>query len=203
MLSDSTLLAESGQNSDLLESARRVWPRISSYVRRQFNGEVSSDERDRLAVETWETVLYSMSKTLTRKKRTQFSVVDLDAYLIGAFQHRFVRGVRKEKRRSHMVQATSPEELSRLADLRTADWSKDFERGLQVKEIVASMDEWARDVWTSYQYGYSWREIATRYGITDQQAKVRFRYAILKARDRIRGKSPKNSPQKQRREDTK
>ena len=200
MLSDSSLWADKRPNSELLESAKRVWPRISSYVRRQFNGEISADERDRLAVETWEAVLRSISKTLARRNKAPISILDLDAYLVGAFQHRFIRAVRKEKRRSQMVQTTSPEELSRLAELRSADWSKHFERGLQIKQIVASMDEWARDVWTSYQYGYSWREIAARYGITEQQAKMRFRYAILKARKRITEPSRKDSPTKRQRE---
>ena len=200
MLSDSSLRADKRPNPELLESAKRVWPRISSYVRRQFNGEISADERDRLAVETWEAVLRSISKTLARGNKAPISVLDLDAYLVGAFQHRFIRAVRKEKRRSQIVQTTSPEELSRLAELRSADWSKHFERGLQIKQIVASMDEWARDVWTSYQYGYSWREIAARYGITEQQAKMRFRYAILKARKRITEPSRKDSPTKRQRE---
>lgn len=203
MLSDSILSVNNRQNAELVQSAKRVWPRIASYVRRQFNGEIPSDERDRLAVDTWEAVLQSIAKTLARTKVGPRTILDLDAYLIGAFQHRFIRAVRKEKRRAQIVQATAPDELSRLAELRSTDWSKDLERGLQIKQIVASMDEWARDVWTSYQYGYSWREIAARYGITEQQAKMRFRYAILKARDRITGKSPSGSPNKKRWEDEK
>src|SRR5438105_854332 len=116
VLSDSSLGADKRPNSELLESAQRVWPRISSYVRRQFNGEISADERDRLAVETWEAVLRSISKTLARDNKAAISILDLDAYLVGAFQHRFIRAVRKEKRRSQIVQTTSPEELSRLAE---------------------------------------------------------------------------------------
>jgi len=201
VLSDSILSVNHRRNAELVQSAKRVWPRIASYVRRQFNGEIPSDERDRLAVETWEAVLQSIAKTLTRTKMASTTILDLDAYLVGAFQHRFIRAVRKEKRRTQIVQATAPDELSRLAELRSTDWSKDLERGLQIKQIVASMDEWARDVWTSYQYGYSWREIAARYGISEQQAKMRFRYAILKARDRITRKSPTGSPNTKRRED--
>src|SRR5579872_6089035 len=82
VLSDSSLSADKRPNSELLESAKRVWPRISSYVRRQFNGEISADERDRLAVETWEAVLRSISKTLARRNKTPISILDLDAYLV-------------------------------------------------------------------------------------------------------------------------
>lgn len=64
VISDSTLVGRGRPNSELLESAKRVWPRISSYDRRQFNREISADERDRIAVETWESVLQSVAKTL-------------------------------------------------------------------------------------------------------------------------------------------
>lgn len=138
-----------------------------------------------------------------RTKTAPHSILDLDAYLIGAFQHRFIRAVRKEKRRSQIVQSLPPEELSRLAEAGDKDWAEDFEKELSVRQIVDSMDEWARDVWTSYEYGYSWPDIGARYGITAQQAKMRFRYAILKARDRLVGKSPSSSADKWRREDDK
>ena len=203
VLSNSSLRIEGNENPALIETAKRIWPQLSSYVRRQFNGELPRDERDRLAIETWEAVLHSISKTIERNKGKKSAIVDLDAYLIGAFQHRFIRAVRKEKRRTQMVQSTSPDELSRLANRHRTEWPASLEQQLELKEIISSMDEWARDVWTSHQYGYSWREIAARYGITEQQAKMRFRYAILKARDRIAGKSPSSSPQQRQREDRK
>lgn len=146
VISDSALVGRGRPNSELLESAKRVWPRISSYVRRQFNREISADEGDRIAVETWESVLQSVARTLARTKTAPRRILDLDAYLIGAFQHRFIRAVRKEKRRSQIVQSLPPEELSRLAQLGGSDWVEAFERGLSVRQIVDSMDEWARDV---------------------------------------------------------
>src|SRR5579862_8402077 len=103
IIPDSLVTADSGSSSELLEPAKRVWPKISSYVRRQFNREISPDERDRIAIETWESVLQSVAKTLERGKTAQPKILDLDAYLIGAFQHRFIRAVRKEKRRSQIV----------------------------------------------------------------------------------------------------
>ena len=200
VLSESTLHGDRSRNAELLDCAKRAWPRIASYVRRQFNDEIPADERDRLAVETWEAVLRSVSKTLMVRKKSEQPVLDLDAYLVGAFQHRFIRAVRKEKRRNQIVEATSPEELEKLANARSTDWAEDFERRLQISQIVATMDPWARDVWASYQYGYSWRQIAQRYGLTEQQAKMRFRYAILKARKRITETSRKDSPTKPQRE---
>src|SRR5260370_1453925 len=45
----------------------------------------------------------------------------------------------------------------------------------------------AGKVWTARQYGYSWRYIATQLGLTEPQAKLRFRYAIGKLRARLGG----------------
>jgi hypothetical protein len=41
------------------------------------------------------------------------------------------------------------------------------------------MDEWTRKVWAARQYGYSWHEIAEHFGLTEPQAKLRFRYGRL------------------------
>src|SRR5262249_44893112 len=138
VLSSSSLRIEGNQNPALIETAKRIWPQLSSYVRRQFNGELPRDERDRLAIETWEAVLRSISKTIERNKAKKSSIVDLDAYLIGAFQHRFIRAVRKEKRRAQMFQATSPEELSRLANLHSTEWTAGPEQQLEFREIISS-----------------------------------------------------------------
>ena len=50
VLSESTLHGDRNRNAELLDCAKRAWPRIASYVRRQFNDEIPADERDRLAV---------------------------------------------------------------------------------------------------------------------------------------------------------
>jgi hypothetical protein len=47
------------------------------------------------------------------------------------------------------------------------------------------MDEWTRKVWAARQYGYSWREVAIYLGLTEPQAKLRFRYAIGRLRTRL------------------
>ena len=44
------------------------------------------------------------------------------------------------------------------------------------------MDDWTRKVWAARQYGYSWREIAEHFDLTEPQAKLRFGYAIGKLR---------------------
>jgi DNA-directed RNA polymerase specialized sigma24 family protein len=58
-------------------------------------------------------------------------------------------------------------------------------KSIQVEKIIQSMDDWTRKVWVARQYGYSWREIAAFFGLTEAQAKLRFRYAIGRLRAKL------------------
>lgn len=169
-------------NQELRECARRAWPRVLSYARRQVPIHVSTDEKDSLATEVWEGVLCSVSRTLGRTKRARQKIVDLESYLIGAFQHRLNRALKKDKRRHRTIELIPPAELAKLADTRNIDWVRELERDLQIQQIVARMDDWTRAAWAGRQYGYTWREIAQQSGMTESQAKMRFRYAIAKIR---------------------
>ena len=64
---------------------------------------------------------------------------------------------------------------------------RDLERSVQVKEVIENMDAWTRKVWIARQYGYSWKEVAEHVGLREEQAKLRFRYAMGKLRDRFGG----------------
>lgn len=169
-------------NADLLECARRAWPRVLSYARRQVPTQLSINEKDSLAAEVWESVLCSVSRTLGRTRRDRRKILDLESYLIGAFQHRLNRALQKDKRRQRTIELVPPHELARRADNDKVDWVRELERDLQIQQIVARMDDWTRATWASRQYGYSWREIAEQSGMTEPQAKMRFRYAIAKIR---------------------
>ncbi len=74
------------------------------------------------------------------------------------------------------------EQLPRARDSKTA---RDLELSSQVKEAIQNMDDWTRKVWTARQYGYSWREIAEYIGLSEHQAKLRFRYALRKLAARL------------------
>jgi RNA polymerase sigma factor (sigma-70 family) len=112
----------------------------------------------------------------------------MEAYLFGAFHHRFNRALKKERRRLQTIQhfPTSPD-LERLKQAHDSKAVRDLEQSIQLKEAVRNMDEWTRKVWAARQYGYSWKEIATQLGLTEPQAKLRFRYAIGKLRARLGG----------------
>jgi DNA-directed RNA polymerase specialized sigma24 family protein len=76
-------------------------------------------------------------------------------------------------------------ELEKLASARDTQWVSDLERAITVKEIMSHMDERTRRVWSARQYGYSWKEISRRLGLSEQQTKMRFRRGLEKTRDRV------------------
>ena len=60
-----------------------------------------------MTIESWEDALLSVSATLKRHKKMN-TVQDLEAFLVGTFEHRLARAVVKEKSLSQVV------ELSRV-----------------------------------------------------------------------------------------
>ena len=73
------------------------------YARRE-QPEKSSDEALALATEVWEGVLQSVAKTIQRSNRKNWRIKNTEAYLFGAFHHRFNRALRKERRRREIIQ---------------------------------------------------------------------------------------------------
>lgn len=183
------------RNQELLECARRAWPRALSYARRQVPLHVSIDEKESLAAEVWECVLRSVSRTLGRRRAPQ-KILDLESYLIGAFQHRLNRALKKERQRERTISLTPPHELEQRADTRNIDWAAELERDLQVQQIVAHMDDWTREAWAGRLYGFSWREIAEQSGMNEPQAKMRFRYAVAKIRKSLTETFPNDGDRK-------
>ena len=171
--------------SELVVVARHLWPRIQAHARRE-QPEKNSDEALALASEVWESVLQSVAKTIQRSNRTNWRIKNTEAYLFGAFHHRFNRALRKERRRREVIQyLPASRDLERLRQAHDSKAVRDLEQSIQVNEAVRSMDDWTRKVWAARQYGYSWREIAVHLGLTEPQAKLRFRYAIGRLRARL------------------
>jgi len=173
--------------NELAASARRLWPSIQAHACRERSGK-SREDSLALATEVWEGVLESVAKTLQRSNGKRPAIRDLDAYLFGAFHHRFNRALLKERRtRELLQQLPSSGDLDRLRLASTSDLEKIFEQSIQVREAIDKMDDWTRRVWTARQYGYSWREIADYYRLNEPQVKMRFRYAIARLRIRFHG----------------
>jgi RNA polymerase sigma factor (sigma-70 family) len=173
--------------TELIVVARRLWPRVRAHAYREQPGK-SSDEALAFASEVWEGVLRSVAKTIQRSNGKNWRIQNMDAYLFGAFHHRFNRALKKERRRLQMVQhLPSSHDLERLRQAHDSKAVRDLEQSIQLKEAVRKMDEWTRKVWAARQYGYSWKEIATQLRLTEPQVKLRFRYAIGKLRARLGG----------------
>jgi DNA-directed RNA polymerase specialized sigma24 family protein len=165
----------------LLDAARVAWPRVLSYARLT---DVADNES--LATEVWEELLRSVLRTM-RRLGNLHHVTDLEAYLIGAFRHRFHRELVRERHyRRNMLLPESVEELESLG--RIQDWKpvERLERDLQVQQTLKLLDPWTRRVWTYIKYGYSIKEIARRLDLTEFQVEFRYRRSLARLRDYLR-----------------
>ena len=89
--------------SELVMVAQRLWPRIQMHAHRE-EPEKNSEEALALVMEVWEGVLQSVAKTIQRSNRKNWRIKNTEAYLFGAFHHRFNRALRKERRRRETMQ---------------------------------------------------------------------------------------------------
>src|SRR5271166_6583489 len=155
-----------GHDDELITVARRLWPRIQAHARREFANK-NSDDAVALAAEVWESVLQSVSKTLERRAGRGSGIVDFEAYLFGAFHHRFNRVLKKERRRQQTIELVpSGRDLEQLSGARDLKSARDLELSIQVKEVIQNMDAWTRRAWAAKVYGYTWREIAENMGLS-------------------------------------
>ena len=185
--SSGTISGVSGQEQ-LLQSARRVWPNVRSHVSRELGPQQRDPENATLAAEVWEDVLQSIGRGLGRLRVSSAEIGDMDAYLMGAFCHRFNRIRRLQERRERTIQlVATAAELDALAAKRGLCAVIDFERWILAKEVFAIMDRWTRRVWTARQYGYSWNEIAGCLNKAEGSVKMRFKYKLTRLRVQLGG----------------
>jgi len=174
-----------GRDDELITVASRLWPRVQAHARREFANK-NSDDAVALATEVWESVLQSVSKTLQRRSGQGSGIVDFEAYLFGAFHHRFNRALKKERRRQQMIELIpSGRDLEQLSGARDLKSARDLELSIQVKEVIQNMDDWTRRAWAAKVYGYTWKEIAEHMGLKEHQAKQRFGHALRKLAARL------------------
>jgi RNA polymerase sigma factor (sigma-70 family) len=170
----------------LLAAARSAWPRVLAHARRELEHKESGAETEALAAEVWEAVLKSVSKALHRKGDKGSSIADLQGYLFSAFHHRFNRFLKTEQRRRETIELVpSTVDFDRIESAQDTRWVSELERTITVKQVVSHMDEWTRKVWQARQYGYSWKDISKRLGLTEQKAKMKFRYGLEKTRQNL------------------
>ena len=173
-------------DEELLIAARAAWPRVLAHVRRELFDKELGPERTAMAADIWDRVLQSVAKTRQRNKDHRPPISDLESYLIGVFHHRFNRLRRQEQRRAETIELVSSVfDLERFEAALDTGWAEQLERSIALRQITDRMDAWTKKVWEARQYEYSWKEIASWLGITEQQAKMKFRYNLEKIRQNI------------------
>lgn len=173
-------------DEELLAAARAAWPRVLAHVRGELFDKELGPERTALAADIWDRVLRSVAKTRQRNKDHRPPISDLQSYLIGVFHHRFNKLLRKEQRRAETIELVSSVlDLERFEAALDTGWAEQLERAVAVRQITDRMDAWTKKVWQARQYGYSWKQISTWLGVTEQQAKMKFQYNLEKIRQKI------------------
>lgn len=187
------LQQEAGGDADpfpaaVMAAARVVWPRIPALVANEVKPQGSLQEAEALAAEIWEGVLRSVSRAIGRNGNYASSIRDPEAYLLVAFQHRFRRFQKAEHgRRDRFPAASTSLDLGLVEGALDATWILELERAITVRQITDRMDPWTKKAWQARQFGYSWKEIAARSGLSEQAAKKKFEYGLEKTRQRIVG----------------
>lgn len=172
----------------VMTAARVVWPRIPALVANEVKPQGSLQEAEALAAEIWEGVLRSVSRAIGRNGNYASSIRDPEAYLLVAFQHRFRRFQKAEHgRRDRFPAASTSLDLDLVEGALDATWILELERAITVRQITDRMDPWTKKAWQARQFGYSWKEIAARSGLSEQAAKKKFEYGLEKTRQRIVG----------------
>ena len=174
---DGAVRKRSESHERLLDAARIAWPNALSYAR-----VVGVADCECLATEVWEELLRSVLRTMRRRGHLQH-VADLEAYLIGAFRHRFHRELLRE--RHYREKVLQPESVERLENLgKIQDWKpvERLEHELQVQQTLKLLDPWTRRVWNYIKYGYSIKEIARRLDLTEFQVEFRYRRKLARLR---------------------
>src|ERR1035437_2574842 len=87
--------------SELIVVARRLWPSVQAHAYREQPGK-GPDEALAFASEVWEGVLRSIAKTIQRSNGKNWRIKNMEAYLFGAFHHRFNRALRSEEHTSEL-----------------------------------------------------------------------------------------------------
>ena len=171
--------------NELVAVARRLWPRIQAHAVRE-QPQKSPDDAITIASDVWESTLQSVGKTIVRSNGRGIQIRDLEGYLFGVFIHRFNRALRKERKRREMFQYfPTTRDLEVLRQAHDSKAARDIEQSALAKEAVQKLDAWPRKVWIARKYGYSFPEIASFFGMSEAQVKLRFRYALARLKEKL------------------
>jgi RNA polymerase sigma factor (sigma-70 family) len=173
-------------DQELLSAARAAWPHVLAEAKRQFSAARLDSDGAAFAVQVWEQLLRSVSKTRQRNRDQRPPISNLEGYLIGAFRHRLTRVLVREQKRVRIIELVSSSvDLERIESAKNTEWVEELERAITLKEIAEQMDPLTRKIWQARQYGYSWKEIAEWLGTPEDGVRKKFEYGIEKTRQSI------------------
>ena len=173
-------------DDELILAAREVWPRVLAHAKKELSANALSSDSASMAAPVWEQMLRSVSKTRQRNTYPRQPIADLQSYLFLAFVHRFNRAVQQEQKHAERIELVSSSvDLERIESAQDVGWVEELERAITIREIADRMDGWTRKVWRARQLGYTWKEISSWLGVSEQQAKMKFQYGLEKTRQSI------------------
>ena len=95
---------EGKPDEELVSAARAAWPHALAQAEREFSAARLGSDGAAFAVQVWEQLLRSVSKTRQRNRDRRNPISNLEGYLIGTFRHRFTRVLVREQKRASMIE---------------------------------------------------------------------------------------------------
>ena len=127
-----------------------------------------------IAATLLEEAAASVSRALLSKRHSrQAGVRDLPSYLFRAF----IRRINRAKKRQLIQEAAI---LAHLAESPNSTDPNDLDLKILVDELLTRSDPVTREMFYRRIQGFSWKEIAFSYGISEHAAESRFGQAIHK-----------------------
>jgi len=177
---------QSARDDELILAAREVWPRALMHAKKELGANGLRADNASMAAPVWERMLRSVSKTRRRNTDLRQPIADLQSYLFLAFVHRFNRAIQQEQKHAERIELVSSSvDLERIESAQDAGWVEKLERTIAIREITDRMDPRTKKIWQARQLGYSWKEISSWLGTTEDQARKKFDYGVEKTRQSI------------------
>jgi len=167
---------EAAIETDLLDAARRNWPRVLSYAQRY-------QQDSSVAADLLETALLATSRVKRARQKSGKPIRNLDAYVYIAFVRKFKRYLARQPKIQFVG---SLQDVDTLSDIRRSKGPPAVEHDLLAKELLQHMSHRTRQTFYLRTNGYSWKEIARFLKTTANSAQVLFNKEIGKLRSRIR-----------------
>lgn len=153
----------------VLDAATRIGPRAIDFAEQRLTDPA-------IAANLLEECASAVSRVLqTKRRRNEPTIHDLEAYLFRAF----IRRINKVHRR---VPVTDNPGKFGEAELSV---SGNFELRILADEFLRRCDPVTRDMYYRRAQGFSWKEIATVYGISAHAAESRFSQAFQRVRKKL------------------